>query len=255
VETNTVNSDAPFVLEADVAPGIWHIESRPRADGRWWPAAGPFLQVSETGLVKCISNCLRDDFVHERKMRLLGPEPSAEVDEPRPVLEWAPVEGADGYTLRWFELRDGDRELVRAVQDIAVSGTRWQFGEDVVPHRVYQWDIEARADGRTVAWNSGWFLTPGATGRSSRSWLGLELHEVDGRVVVGAVVPDSPAEIAGLHAGDVVVAFEERPVESEDVLRTAIAAVKPGTQVAVRIRRGGEEEMTLRPVVSERPSR
>ncbi|CAG1004763.1 Serine endoprotease DegS [Burkholderiales bacterium] len=45
-----------------------------------------------------------------------------------------------------------------------------------------------------------------------RPWLGVYLHDEDGRVVVQDVAPDGPAAIAGLAPGDQIAALADQPV-------------------------------------------
>lgn len=52
----------------------------------------------------------------------------------------------------------------------------------------------------------------GATRSSKRAWLGLNCVEVDGMVRVARVMPDSPAEAAGLEPGDHIVGIDGKTV-------------------------------------------
>lgn len=256
VATTVLTADGPFVLEADVPPGTWQVLSAVDAanDAAWWGAIGPFLRVDDTGGVRCAFNCLAEHFVHRRKMHITGPPMMEMVDIARPELRWEPVDGAAQYSIRWFELRDGDRAVMRTVQNIPVKDTHWTFDEDVVAARVYQWDVEARnTTGAMFAHTSGYFLTPGATGRDGGGYLGLSLYPARGHVGIGAVVPGSPAELAGFRANDVVLRFEGTVVDDMDVLRSAIAAIPAGKQVSVLVRRPDRSELTLHPVVGTRP--
>lgn len=55
------------------------------------------------------------------------------------------------------------------------------------------------------------------------------------------IVPGGPAERAGIQPGDLIVAFEGRPVTDPDELIVAIRAQRPGDTVTLTIRRDGEE--------------
>ena len=90
-----------------------------------------------------------------------------------------------------------------------------------------------------------------ATGAVARGYLGVQMQDVDadlapqfgltevrGAIVVD-VVPDSPAERAGLRLDDVIVAFDGRPVANSAELRVLIAQVVPGSRATVRVIRDG----------------
>jgi S1-C subfamily serine protease len=67
-------------------------------------------------------------------------------------------------------------------------------------------------------------------------------------VIVQHVVEDSPAEAAGLSAGDVITALDGDPVESAQALTESIAAHEPGDQVlvtVVRLSNGNEREVEV----------
>jgi hypothetical protein len=77
------------------------------------------------------------------------------------------------------------------------------------------------------------------SGRIERGWLGVEMQpmsadlaEAMGRdepngALVGNVVPDSPAERAGVHAGDVITGFNRAAIRSPRDLARAVAEAKP----------------------------
>lgn len=62
--------------------------------------------------------------------------------------------------------------------------------------------------------------------------------------VAGAIVAGSPAEAAGMRAGDRIVAIDGRPIEVFVDITMAVAH-RPGEAIAVRLDRGGSE-LTLR---------
>ena len=71
-------------------------------------------------------------------------------------------------------------------------------------------------------------------------------------VTVVNVLPDTPAESAGLRAGDVLTRVDETPVEDPRGALNAIARVKPGTRITLGILRGGEPR-DLDITVAQRP--
>lgn len=67
---------------------------------------------------------------------------------------------------------------------------------------------------------------------------------VDQGVLIQDVVPDGPAERAGIEPGDVVIVFEGEPIETNDDLLTAIRSHEPGDRVEVVIvRADGERDV------------
>lgn len=77
-------------------------------------------------------------------------------------------------------------------------------------------------------------------------WLGiLFAPEAADGVKVTQVVPNSPAEEAGIEEGDIIVSFGGKALKSGDELRAAIEAGKPGDEVALEVRRvvKGKEQL------------
>jgi serine protease Do len=75
----------------------------------------------------------------------------------------------------------------------------------------------------------------------------LERWGISGGVVVRSVIPDSPADEAGILAGDVLTLVGSTPVKDLDSLREALEAQQPGSSVPLRlIRRGAPLFIGLR---------
>jgi len=71
------------------------------------------------------------------------------------------------------------------------------------------------------------------------------LEEAHG-ALVAAVVPDSPAEKAGVAVGDIIVAFDGTSIESTRDLPRVVASTKAGSSVAVKVIRDGKpRDVTL----------
>ncbi|HEX9208654.1 MAG TPA: S41 family peptidase [Steroidobacteraceae bacterium] len=85
-----------------------------------------------------------------------------------------------------------------------------------------------------------------ATTTGSYSGVGIEVSAEDGRVVVVTPIEGSPAARAGVRAGDVVLAVDDRPV-TPDKLEETIARMRgvAGTQVRLAVGRTGEPEPLL----------
>ncbi len=90
-------------------------------------------------------------------------------------------------------------------------------------------------------------------GQPSRGYLGfapqtindemakaLGLNSIQG-ALVAEVAPNSPAESAGVQAGDVVLRVNGVSITSAGNLRRAIALMKPGQTASLEINRGGKE--------------
>jgi serine protease Do len=92
-------------------------------------------------------------------------------------------------------------------------------------------------------------------GRVRRGWLGLSVVDLTpdvarsfGRpsysgVVVSDVVSGSPAQRAGLRAGDIILEVDRTPVQRAQALRWKVAQAGPGSPLRVRITRAGHPSM------------
>ncbi len=95
-------------------------------------------------------------------------------------------------------------------------------------------------------------------GQIERGWLGIisdpicPEHEIEALVyawkgkgaVVSSIVPDSPASLAGLHAGDVIRGFNDQSVVCISDLRRKLTPLPQGTKTILEISRNGED-MTI----------
>ena len=85
-----------------------------------------------------------------------------------------------------------------------------------------------------------------------RGWLGLEVQELTPSlahsfglsapqgVVVAAVLRDGPAARAGLRPGDILTAIGGKRLLDARLAMADIAAVKPGTELELRLLRDGK---------------
>ena len=102
-------------------------------------------------------------------------------------------------------------------------------------------------------------------GRVSRGWLGVLIQPVTPKLAesfgmekplgaaIAKVLPGSPAESAGLQVGDVVLAFNEHPVERSSDLPPIVGSTSVGTTVPVEILREGEIKI-VQVLTAELPS-
>jgi len=95
---------------------------------------------------------------------------------------------------------------------------------------------------------------PGRPGPIREAWLGVHLREMtaeelkewtdpdDLGVCVAKVVADSPAEKAGIQAGDVITHFAGIPVLGSAHLVALVKATTPGKTVTLTVYRGGKKQ-------------
>jgi len=88
-----------------------------------------------------------------------------------------------------------------------------------------------------------------------RAYLGVESGDAETGTgaVVGAVVPGGPAAAGGLRPGDRIVSIAGRAVAGSSDVSAAITGLRPGQEVKVGVRRGGDER-TLTVKLGTRPA-
>ncbi len=91
-------------------------------------------------------------------------------------------------------------------------------------------------------------------GKVTRGYLGVMIQNItpelaqefnlknDKGALIGDVVPDGPADKAGLKNGDVVTEFNNHPVLDSRRLQLEVASTKPGSTVPVEILRDGNKK-------------
>lgn len=81
-----------------------------------------------------------------------------------------------------------------------------------------------------------------------RAWLGITCFTLEGRVALAGVLPDSPAEQAGLHPGDTILAVGDEEVSDRLALYRAIWRHPAEQEITLRIVREGEmRAISIRP--------
>jgi len=92
----------------------------------------------------------------------------------------------------------------------------------------------------------------GRVERSGRASLGIRAATmVSGGVVVASVVAGGPATKAGIEPGDVIVAVDDQPTPSLDVLVTELAQLKPGQTVPVTVLHQDGKKETVQVTLGE----
>src|SRR6202012_610855 len=91
-----------------------------------------------------------------------------------------------------------------------------------------------------------------SSGSIERGWLGVGIEERDNIVVIATVDRSGPAARSGLRPGDAVVAVNGERVESSRNLIRAVAAIAPGRDLRLTVRRQGRE-MDVPVTVGRRP--
>jgi len=103
-----------------------------------------------------------------------------------------------------------------------------------------------------------------STGHVSRGWLGILIQDVTRELaesfgmkrpvgaLVARVLPDSPAEKAGIQVGDIIVEYEGRAVESSSTLPPMVGQTRVGSQAGMKVMRDGKE-IRLDVTISELP--
>ena len=106
-----------------------------------------------------------------------------------------------------------------------------------------------------------------AHGKVERGRLGVGVQEVTQSLaksfgldrprgaLVSQVEPGSPAEKGGLKPGDVIVAFDGKPIEQSNQLPPLVAQVKPGSPAKMDVWRNGRQETLTLPVGAMQPEK
>jgi serine protease Do len=91
-----------------------------------------------------------------------------------------------------------------------------------------------------------------STGTVRRGWLGVQIQDVGDKMassfsldkaagaLVGDVVEDSPADEAGLMAGDIIMKFDGKEIADARTLSRVVAAAEPKNRVPVEVWRDGK---------------
>ena len=102
------------------------------------------------------------------------------------------------------------------------------------------------------------------SGSVTRGWIGIEaqditpelaesfkLKQASGSLIAG-VLRNSPADVAGLKAGDILLAINDKEVLDSSGMLNIIAALKPNDKAELKIARA-EKELLVKVAVGKRP--
>ena len=146
-----------------------------------------------------------------------------------PVMDWsgAPLIGAGGDLL-------GIGSLI--VPDAGGPGTQ-SPGNMFVPVDLLKPILED-------------LIAKGRRNGAARPWLGVSTEEVRGRLFVGRVSPDGPAERAGLKSGDIVLAVGNEEVTTlADFYRHIWGRGPAGAEVPLKVLQGSRvRDVTVRSI-------
>jgi len=88
----------------------------------------------------------------------------------------------------------------------------------------------------------GDLIALGRPASAARPWLGVNLRDVDGTLVVQRVAPEGPADVAGLRHGDRVTAIDGSPVQDlADLYRRLWGHGEAGVTIKLSVTHQGEE--------------
>jgi len=84
------------------------------------------------------------------------------------------------------------------------------------------------------------------TTRPPRAWVGVYCYTLQGRLVIAGVLPGTPAELAGLRAGDVLLKVDGEEVRAREALYHRLWEHRPGERIDCTVFRGdGVENITI----------
>ena len=101
-------------------------------------------------------------------------------------------------------------------------------------------------------------------GSVTRGWIGIEAQDITPELaesfklgqargsLIAGVLNNSPADLAGLKAGDVLLAINDKEVFDSSGMLNLIALLKPNEKAVLKIARA-EKEMNINVVVGKRP--
>ena len=102
------------------------------------------------------------------------------------------------------------------------------------------------------------------SGSVTRGWIGIEAQDITPELaesfklaqargsLIAGVLHNSPAEVAGVKAGDVLLAINDKEVSDSSSMLNLIAVLKPNEKAVLKIARS-EKEIEIKVMVGKRP--
>lgn len=85
-----------------------------------------------------------------------------------------------------------------------------------------------------------WGSITNSIAQLNRPYIGVERDPESDEAIITKVTEDSPAEKAGIQAGDKITSFDGREITSFQSLRVAVLSKRPGDEVEIEVDRDGE---------------
>jgi len=87
----------------------------------------------------------------------------------------------------------------------------------------------------------GDLISQGRTSSKPRPWIGVNTQDLQGKLIVTRVSPDSPADQAGLASGDIIIGIRGEQVKGHtDFYRKLWASGDAGTNIVLDVLKGTE---------------
>jgi len=77
-------------------------------------------------------------------------------------------------------------------------------------------------------------------GKVERGWLGVSVVETEGKMVIDTIDEKSPAELANLKIGDVILKIDGKDIPAGAALSSEVRSRKPGQDITIRVDRDGK---------------
>jgi len=87
-----------------------------------------------------------------------------------------------------------------------------------------------------------------AAARRTYGFLGVVWSQADPKAIIGELVPEGPAEKAGLQVGDAIVKADDKTIQTFEELIEFLKDTRPGQKVRLTIQRQGAEGETKKEI-------